>query len=136
LYGDSPAFRDGIAALGKWYFTEVKNTTLIWRKQPRVYVPQWKGHGRHPTRLRLRNPNNRPLQVKRLVRNIPKRDWLSAIVKEGSKGPIACEFAFLRTTEARDNLPAGEVWLIIRRNLDDPSVIKYYLGRLCEASWR
>ena len=24
LYGDSPAFRDGVAALNKWYFTEIK----------------------------------------------------------------------------------------------------------------
>ena len=29
LYGDSPAFRDGIAKLGKWYFTEIKNTALV-----------------------------------------------------------------------------------------------------------
>jgi len=31
-------------------------------------------------------------------------------------------------TESRGNLPAGEVWLIIRRNLDDPTVIKYYFS--------
>lgn len=24
LYGSAPAFRDGVAALGKWYFTEIK----------------------------------------------------------------------------------------------------------------
>ena len=128
LYGDSPAFRDGINDLGKWYFTEVKNTTPIWRTQPKVQVPKWKGRGRHPTRLRLRHPSNRPLQVKQLVRNIPKKDWVQAIIKEGSQGPIACEFAFLRVTESRGNLPAGEVWLIIRRNLDDPSEVKYYLS--------
>ena len=128
LYGDSPAFRDGINDLGKWYFTEVKNTTPIWRTQPKVHVPKWKGRGPHPTRLHLRNPSNRPLQVKQLVRNIPKKDWVQAIIKEGSKGPIVCEFAFLRVTESRGNLPAGEVWLIIRRNLDDPSEIKYYLS--------
>lgn len=128
LYGDSPAFRDGVAALGKWYFTEVKSTTPIWRTQPKVYVPRWKGRGRRPTRLRLRNPNQRPCQVKQLVRHIPKKDWIPAVIKEGSKGPIACEFAFLRMTESRSNLPAGEVWLIIRRNLGDPSVIKYYLS--------
>jgi len=128
LYGDSPAFRDGVDDLGKWYFTEIKNTTPVWRTQPRVHVPQWKGRGRHPTRLRLRNPSKRPIQVKQLVRNIPKKDWVQAIIKEGSKGPIVCEFAFLRLTESRANLPAGEVWLIIRRNLDDPAVIKYYFS--------
>lgn len=128
LYGDSPTFRDGVAALGKWYFTEVKSTPPIWRTQPKVYVPRWKGRGRRPTRLCLRNPNHRPCQVKQLVRHIPKKDWIPAVIKEGSKGPIACEFAFVRVTESRSNLPAGEVWLILRRNLDNPLVIKYYLS--------
>jgi SRSO17 transposase len=128
LYGDSPAFRDGIDALGKWYFTEIKNTTPIWRTPPKVHVPMWKGRGRRPTRLRLCAANKHPLQVKQLVSDIPKKDWVQATIKEGSQGPIVCDFAFLRVTESRANLPANELWLIIRRNLDDPAVIKYYFS--------
>jgi SRSO17 transposase len=128
LYGDSPAFRDGVDALGKWYFTEIKSTTLIWRSRPQVYIPKWKGLGRHPSRLRLRHPNQRPLQAKDLVRKIPKQNWLPAVIKEGSQGPIACEFAFLRVIESRANLPAAELWLIMRRNLEDPSIIKYFFS--------
>ena len=30
LYGDSPAFRDGVAELNKWYITEIICTTSIW----------------------------------------------------------------------------------------------------------
>jgi hypothetical protein len=93
-----------------------------------VYIPKWKGHGRHPTRLRLRHSNQHPLQVKDLVRKIPKQNWLQAVIKEGSKGPIACEFACLRVIESRGNLPVAELWLIIRRNLEDPSIIKYYFS--------
>ena len=126
LYGDSPTFRDGVTALGKWYFTEIKENTPIWRTRPKVHIPKWKGHGRHPTRLRLRYPNQPPTLVKELTRKIPKQDWLQAVIKEGSKGPIACEFAFLRVMESRGNLPTTELWLILRRNLDDPSIIKYY----------
>jgi len=29
LYGDAPAFRDGVAALDKWYFTEIRTTALV-----------------------------------------------------------------------------------------------------------
>ena len=29
FYGDSPAFRDGVAELKEWYFTDVKCSTLI-----------------------------------------------------------------------------------------------------------
>jgi SRSO17 transposase len=128
LYGDSPAFRDGVAAIGKLYFTAIKETTPIWCIPPKVHVPQWKGHGRHPTRLRLSDSRKHPLQVKQLVKKIPRQDWVRAVIKEGSKGPIVCDFAFLRVTESRGNLPAAELWLIIRRNLDDPSVVKYFFS--------
>jgi len=128
LYGDSPAFRDGVADLNKWYFTEIKCSTLIWRCRPEVHIPPWQGRGRHPTRLRLCNPADQPIRVDQLVASIPTEGWTTATIKEGSKGPIVCDFAFLRITEARNNLPGPEVWLILRRNLDDPSVVKFYFS--------
>jgi SRSO17 transposase len=128
LYGDSPAFRDGVAATGNSYFTAIKENTLIWCTPPKVHVPQWSGRGRHPTRLRLSNTRKHPLQVRQLVKKMQKQDWVRAAIKEGSKGPIVCDFAFLRVTESRACLPAAELWLIIRRNLDDPSQIKYFFS--------
>jgi SRSO17 transposase len=128
LYGDSPAFRDGVAATGKSYFTAIKDNALIWCVPPKVHVPQWSGHGRHPTRLRLSDKRKHPIPVKQLVQKVKKQDWVQAVIKEGSKGPIVCDFAFLRVTESRGGLPAGELWLIIRRNLDDPSEIKYFFS--------
>ena len=38
------------------------------------------------------------------------------------------EFACLRIIESRGNLPVTELWLILRRNLEDPSIIKYYFS--------
>ena len=128
LYGDSPAFRDGVAATGKSYFTAIKDNSLIWCTPPKVRVPKWSGHGPHPTRLRLSDKRKQPIPVKQLVQKIPKQDWVRAVIKEGSKGPIVCDFAFLRVTESRACLPAAELWLIIRRNLDDPSEIKYFFS--------
>lgn len=128
LYGDSPTFRDGVTEMGKCYFTEIKCNTPVWSVRPEVHVPAWKGHGRHPTQLRLFHPSDRPTQVNQLAAGIPKAGWTRAIIKEGSKGPIICDFAFLHLTESRGNLPGPEVWLIIRRNLDNPSVIKFYFS--------
>lgn len=128
LYGDSPAFRDGVAATGKHYFTAIKQNTLIWCSPPKVHVPPWSGHGRPPTRLRLSDTRKHPIPVKHLVQKIQKQDWVQAMIKEGSQGPIVCDFAFLRVTESRAALPAAELWLIIRRNLDDPTEIKYYFS--------
>jgi len=128
LYGDSPAFRDGVAALDKWYFTEVKSTSLLWQTRPEVYLPEWPGRGRHPTRLKLRHPEDRPVEVKELAAYVPREAWLRATIKEGSKGPLVCDFAFLRVVEARNGLPGPELWLVLRRNLDDPTVIKFYFS--------
>lgn len=128
LYGDSPAFRDGVAATGKYYFTAIKENSLIWSTAPQVHIPKWSGHGRPPTRWRLKDTRKHPIPVKDLVKKIQKQDWVRAVLKEGSKGPIVCDFAFLRVTESRNGLPAGQLWLIIRRNLDDPSEIKYFFS--------
>jgi SRSO17 transposase len=128
LYGDSPAFRDGVAALNKWYFTEIKSTTQVWLKRPEVYVPAWKGRGRHPTRLRLRHPSEQAITVQAIAAQIPPQAWARATIKEGSKGPIVCDFAFLRVIESRGSLPGPEVWLVIRRNVDHPAELKFYFS--------
>jgi SRSO17 transposase len=128
LYGDAPAFRDGVAALGKWYFTEIKTTTQVWLKRPAVHVPAWKGRGRHPTRLRLCNPSQKASTVQQLVTHLPPLAWTRATIKEGSKGPIICDFAFLRVIESRASLPGPQVWLVIRRNVDDPTELKFYFS--------
>ena len=129
LYGDSPAFRDGVAALhDKWYFTEIKCTTQLWQTRPDVYLPPWKGKGKRPTRLKLRFPDNRPIEAKDLSAHLPASAWLRATVKEGSKGPIVCDFAFLRVVETRNGLPGPDLWLVLRRNLEDPTVVKFYFS--------
>jgi SRSO17 transposase len=128
LYGDSPAFRDGIAALNKWYFVEVSCAAHFWLEKPEVYLPEWKGRGRRPTRLRLRNPEQTSQRVDALAQQLPAEAWVRAKIKEGTKGPLVCDFVCLRVFEVRDSLPGPESWLIIRRNIDDPSEIKYYFS--------
>jgi SRSO17 transposase len=125
LYGDSPAFRDAIAGLGLWYVTDVASSTLIWRRHPALVIPAWSGRGRKPTKQRLKTASNRPYRVDDLVRRLPKTAWVRGIVKEGSKGPIICDFAFVRVTEARQGLPGPRVWVVLRRNLANPSVVTF-----------
>ena len=128
LYGDSPTFRDGVAALNKWYFVEVSCSAPIWQDRPEVFLPPWKGKGRRPIRLRLRNPDQKPLRVDQLAQQLPAKVWVRARIKEGAKGPLVCDFACLRAIEVRDGLPGCEIWLVIRRNLNDPTEIKYYFS--------
>jgi SRSO17 transposase len=132
LYGNSPAFRDAVAALDKWYFTEVASDQLIWRRTPALLVPAWSGKGRKPTKHRLKTPANVSYRVDALLWRLPKTAWTRVTIKEGSKGPIVCDLAFVRVNEARDGLPGPRQWLIIRRNLDDPTIVKFYLSNAPE----
>lgn len=128
LYGDATAFRDGIAALDKWYFVEVSCSAPFWLEKPEVYLPEWKGRGRRPTRLRLRNTEQTSQRVDGLPQQLPAEAWVRAKIKEGTKGPLVCDFACLRVFEVREGLPGPESWLIIRRNIDDHTEIKYYFS--------
>jgi SRSO17 transposase len=147
LYGDTPAFLDGVAALGKWYFAEVACQTQVWLRQPELWIPPGSGRGRPAAKLRLRHPAHHPHRVDAFIRRIPRQSWQRRVIKEGSKGPIICDFAFIRVTVVRGGLPGAAVWLVIRRNVDDESVVKYYLTnapascptttlvRMCGARW-
>jgi SRSO17 transposase len=128
LYGDSPAFRDGVAALDKWYFVEVSCSAHVWQEKPEVFLPAWKGRGRKPARLRLRNPEQKSQRVDTLARQLPPHAWVRAKIKEGTKRPLVCDFAILRVVEVREGLPGPDSWLITRRNIDDPTEIKFYFS--------
>lgn len=132
LYGNAPAFRDGVAALGKWYFTEVSSDQLIWRRTPALLVPAWSGSGRKPTKQRLKTPANASYRVDELLWRLPKTAWTRVTIKEGSKGPIVSDVAFVRVNEARNGLPGPRQWLIIRRNVGDPTIVKFYLSNAPE----
>ena len=128
LYGDAPAFLDGVAALDKWYFAEVACSTHVWRERPAVEVPGWSGRGRKPTKLRLVAGEPHAARVDQVIAAVPKAAWTRHAIKEGSKGPLVCDFATMRVTVVRNGLPGAEVWLVMRRNVEEPTEVKFYLS--------
>jgi len=125
-YGGNPAFLEGIAALGKWYFAEVAVNTRVWRQTPLVEPP---GQGlfgaprRHP---RVKPTAPRPDELRDLVWQIPRAQWRRGLIKEGSKGPLMAEFACLRVTPVRDKLPGERCWAIFRRTLEPEPEVKFF----------
>ena len=125
LYGDSPAFRAGVAQLNKWYFVEVACSTAIGSRPARAQSP---GPACRQRWLHLPLPGHRGAQVNDLPPRLPSTVWKRYTIKEGSKGPIVCDFAFVRIAVADAHQPDREVWLVIRRNVADPSEVKFYLS--------
>jgi hypothetical protein len=102
----------------------VRSDTLIWRRHPALIMPAYRGKGRHPLRQQLKTASNQPYAVRDLLWRLPNTAWVRAVIKEGSKGPIVCDLAVLRVTEARGGLPGPRQWLVIRRSLHDPTDVR------------
>ncbi|GIV98520.1 MAG: hypothetical protein KatS3mg057_3177 [Herpetosiphonaceae bacterium] len=105
LYGNSPAFRDGVAAVDLCYFTAVSSDTLVWRRHPAVVLPPYRGRGRTPTRLQLKTATHQPYRGDTLPRRLPAAAWMRMTITEGRQGPLIADVAVVRVTEARDGLP-------------------------------
>jgi hypothetical protein len=69
-----------------------------------------------------------PTPVDHLAAQVPAEQSTLAQVKEGAKGPIVADCAFLRAVALRDGLPGSEVWVVFRRARDDLSELKSYLS--------
>ena len=128
LYGRSPDFLDGVADLDRWYFAEVPHNTRVWKTRPKTAVPAWSGRGRRPTKERLLPGEAQPLRVDAIAADLKPEDWQPYLIKEGSKGPIVAEFAFLHGVAVRDELPGPDVWVVFRRSLDEDPELKVYIS--------
>jgi SRSO17 transposase len=127
-YGMIPAFLDGVAATGKWYFAEVPASTKVWEGQPRLEPPGQRPLGRPRKHPRVAAGAPKAAEVRQIAARLPPRAWRRYTIKEGSKGPIEADFAFVRVTRARRARPGLCGWLVLRRSLEERSTIKFFLS--------
>jgi SRSO17 transposase len=127
-YGKSPVFLDGIAALHKWYLAEVPSDMRVWWRTPAVEPPGPGLMGHLRTRPRVKRTAPRPQEMRELLAHLPAALWQRRVIKEGSKGPLVAEFAFLRVTPVRDELPGPRCWAIFRRTLGPQPEVKFYFS--------
>jgi SRSO17 transposase len=127
-FGENPAFLNGISALGKWYLAEVPCNTRAWLRTPRVELPGPGLLGRPRTRPRVAKNAPRARELRDMAANLPRSAWTRYTFKEGSKGSMVAEFAFLRVTTVRDKLPGPRAWAVFRRSLEPQPELKFYLS--------
>jgi SRSO17 transposase len=127
-FGEVPAFLDGVSELGKWYLIEVPCDTRAWLHTPTVEPPGRGVTGRPRTHPRVSHHAPRPQELRELVETLAPSAWTRHRIKEGSKGPIVADFAFLHVTPVRDGLPGPRVWVIFRRQVCPAPDLKFYLS--------
>ncbi len=127
-FGEIPAFLDAVAALEKWYLSEVPSDTRVWEHTPTIEPPGRGVMGRPRTKPRVSRHAPRPCELRTLAARLPKAAWSRHRIKEGSKGPLMADFAFRRVTTIRDGLPGPRVWAIFRRQRGKAPKLKFYLS--------
>ena len=128
-YGDNPRFLDVVDAVGWWYVAEVKTNLEVWPTRPKLLPPSPRGAvGRPRKKARLARKSDKSVPVAKLAARLGERDWQRLTVAEGAKGRRVFDFAFLRVVAKRARLPGQDVWLMLRRSLDQTPEIKYYLS--------
>ncbi len=61
-----------------------------------------------------------------LAKSLPKRAWYEVTIAAGSKGPRRYAWAWVRINN--DLGPQWQRWLLVRRSLDDPEDLAYYIA--------
>ena len=128
-YGNSPDFIDAVdGLLGVTHFVAMPDDTLCWLRRPLVVKKEYRFKGERRSKLLLKEPEKDPVSFETIATNLNRFFWYRRKVSEGTKGPIEYEFTKRRVVLSRGGLPGREVWLIIRRTLDDSPTYSYFIS--------
>lgn len=127
FYGSDPAFLRALAARGEVFVGDVHRDQRIYLDDLQPLIPPAKTvHGRPPTRLQAQTP---AVRVDRWAQQQPATAWQSVTLREGTKGPLRVEVLHRRVWWWDGQEARARPWhLIVRREIDDPTEIKYGLG--------
>jgi len=126
-YGDCGDFRRALNDRGLHYLVAVTGTANVWPPNSEPHLPDYKGVGPYPTRLRSNIASALPID--QLVEDARFRrvTW-----REGSRGMQSARFAVFRVRPARQKArsPEPEQWLLIEETNQPKRPYKFYLSNL------
>jgi SRSO17 transposase len=133
-YGADLKFLDGVEALGKWYFLEVPVTTRVWVGSVAIEPPGKGPMGRPRKYARVAEGTPKPCEMRAIASDLPARAWRRYPIKEGAKGTIEAEFAFVRVTRSmRRSKPGAAAWAVFRRGTGEEAPLKVFLTNAPES---
>ncbi len=133
-YGCNTDLRTGVSALGLRYVAGILPNTSVWAPATGPLPPKkWSGRGRQPKLIR-RDDKHRPVPVKELALNLPKRAWRMISWREGSIEQLSSRFARVRVRAAHHDYKLTESraqeWLLIEWPEGEKEPTKYWLSTL------
>jgi SRSO17 transposase len=134
LYGESGEFLDALEAMPQRYLVEVKKNTLVWTVDPATLPGKAPGPKK---RKRLGSYRYHEVRsVEEVVADLSPIAWQPLKLREGTNGPLVCEFAVVRVWAMRHNRPGPPIWLVIRRSLDGEEVWYYVSNADEDTPWQ
>ena len=129
VYGNSPDFLAAIeACVGTTALVAISSETRWWPQRPATQEQLYRYKGAERTKRHLRPTARTPQSVAALTATLPAWQWYRRTVSEGTKGPIAYDFARHRVTVWKDGLPERTVWLVIKRTCGSEPTYAYALS--------
>ena len=129
LYGNSPDFLEAVdACVGVTVLVAIPSATRCWLQPPPIEDKTYTYKGEVRSKRVVGESAPEPSAVAALAASLPASRWYRRKVSEGTKGPIAYEFARQRVTLAKDGLPDRTVWLVIKRTLGVEPSYSYYIS--------
>ena len=127
FHGSDPTFLRALDAQGEIFVGDVHKDQRIYLDDPQPIVPPAKTtHGRHPTRPRAQTL---AVRVDLWTQQQPATAWQSVTLRAGTKGPLRVEILHRRVWLWDGEEAQARPWhLIVRREIDTPTEIKYSLS--------
>lgn len=126
LYGDSGPLLDALEEMSQRYLLEVKKNTLVWTVDPATLPGYSPGPKRRKKLGSYRYKEVRSVQE--IAADLPAEAWHQLKLREGTKGPLVCEFAAIRVWAMRHGRPGPPIWVLFRRTLDNAAETNYYVS--------
>jgi len=129
IYGNSPEFRKAVEGIPNvTYLVAMPFDTQCWFRRPLTVMKQYQHGGELKTKQVLEPTEKAPVRFDTFAKSLNDFFWYRRKVSEGTKGPIEYEFTKRLVVISRNGLPEDQVWLVIRRTLDENPTYSFFIS--------
>lgn len=132
FYGRPVEFHLELSRRGQLYVVEVPCDFWGWSHQPELLLKAH--HGTLAPKLKQQNPPLRKVEhLASHALTFRKQPWESLLIKDGEKGPVVWQAKAARLyLKDHQGLPTRPHKLIVARNVQNPSEVKYFVSNAPE----
>ena len=126
IYGNSFTLRQYLYSTQKAFVLDVSEDLAVYLTKPKLYIPPKKiGRGRTPSSYVC---DDKPIQLKKIIKQIPQVDWQTITHRNGTKGPMNRKACMIEVYvwKPKRGAQIESVKLLISTELDG-SKVKYSL---------